>query len=256
MPDVIQKVDFKDCLQMMQPGTKKAYESIKKLMDKDDCDQIKARWKIGKMINEIKNTPKTYGSRAIENIAKCLGCHRSWLDDCDKVYDAWKRETSINARLKERDVRNRPPTWSHLVLFASERGAEQNDFIKKWKDHGWSVRELKKYMYEKVVTPTIPLPGHLKGHLRKLVVAAKTQIEHDGQLDTTIFNKIDNDADAQTEETLDLLVDAYNAEMELIASAEITTSAIEERIAILLDKFGIDPDEFWERSEDREVANA
>ncbi|WP_394822128.1 hypothetical protein [Pendulispora albinea] len=103
---------------------------------------VRARYRIGRLIKDVKGSEQRYGARAVKNLAAALGRDEATLYRFALVAEAWTEE-DLDVLLARKTPHGEPLSFSHLVELAQiqdkNRRSEMLEFALSY---GASVREL------------------------------------------------------------------------------------------------------------------
>jgi hypothetical protein len=115
MPKTIkQRVNDKRRPDQMRPELKEQCDRIRELLANNERDTVLARYQVGAIVAKVKSEDATYGTAAVDQLAKALGLDSTTLYDFAKVADEWE-ESGIEDLMGRTGARGLPLTWSHLV---------------------------------------------------------------------------------------------------------------------------------------------
>ena len=118
-------------------------EELKKLLSEVTSKDMVGRHAIGVVVNDVKNTPDTYGKEAVKQLAQDLGFEKSTMYEYANVAEAWPARDFT--KLCERRTGNGMPiTFSHLVeLIRIKNEASRAKLLEKVFEDSLSVRALR-----------------------------------------------------------------------------------------------------------------
>jgi hypothetical protein len=106
------------------------------------ADNIKARYKIGVIIAEVRAAEDRYGSRAVATLAVALGRDEATLYRYGTVAATWS-EAQVERLLDRSGVDGQPLSWSHLIYVATAPSSRREELVNQVLSEGLSVRALK-----------------------------------------------------------------------------------------------------------------
>jgi len=119
---------------------------IKKLLIEADKQDLAVRYKIAVECQEIlagDGKGKVYGAGAARKLGKALGWSKTAVYAYVAVAATWN-EKRFRELADKRDTFGRPFSWSHIMVLAAVKDAQQRHALTKQTiDNGSSVRELK-----------------------------------------------------------------------------------------------------------------
>jgi len=118
------------------------YEAIRAHLSGTGREDVRARRKVGVLIDEVKRGEGKYGARAVEQLARALGTNVHTLYRCASVSECWS-EAELEALLTQRTPRGGPLSWSHLVTLAGVEVAwSRQELTALTVREGLSVRDV------------------------------------------------------------------------------------------------------------------
>ncbi len=125
--------------------TKKLTRLKERVVAADKRD-VPARYEIAVECHEIlagDGKGKRYGAGAAERLRTTLGWSKSAVHAYVAVADTWSKEEFRKLAAK-RDKFEKPLSWTHYLVLAAEKDAEQRQaLIEQTINGGWTVRDLK-----------------------------------------------------------------------------------------------------------------
>jgi Mor family transcriptional regulator len=100
--------------QGMDRALREKCDAIEALFEKADEDEVATRYRVGALVQEVRDTKGTYGEKGVEKIASKLKRHHSTLYRCAAVADLgpWR---DIRPKAKEKGLDGHTLTWAHWL---------------------------------------------------------------------------------------------------------------------------------------------
>ncbi len=103
---------------------------------------VRARYRIGRLIADVKLSEQRYGARAVKNLAAALGRDEATLYRFALVAEAWN-EQELEILLERKTPHGEPLSFSHLVELAQvSNKTTRQEMLEFALCYGVSVREL------------------------------------------------------------------------------------------------------------------
>jgi hypothetical protein len=124
-------------------------------------DDVKARYKLGALVNEIQQDPDKYGKRGVSQLARALGYDKTLLYRHAKVAECWGLK-DLSDLQRRKGATGLSVSFSQLQLIATSASSasakKREKYIELVLAEGLSVRELKRRL-KATTTPAIPQPS-------------------------------------------------------------------------------------------------
>lgn len=122
-------------------------ETLRELLRTAPLDSP-ARYRVGRVVAELKAEPEVYGHSAVQLVAAALGQDEASLYRHARVAERWS-PAEFDSLLARRMGDGSPPTWSHLVVLASvESKSRRQQLLERLLDESLSVRRLEEVVRE------------------------------------------------------------------------------------------------------------
>jgi len=134
-------------VELMNDALRKQYKSIHNLLVEADTNNNRSRYKIAVLCLRVRDgdgMEKTYGERAVNQLANALGKKKTWVYDWARVPDAWDAK-HFEKLVARKDRFKKPLSWSHFVALSVVKDASERERLTEESlTRGWTVRELTK----------------------------------------------------------------------------------------------------------------
>jgi hypothetical protein len=107
------------------------------LLERADIDEVSTRYKVGIIVAALRDDKRTYGSRAVERLARGLGRDASTLYRYALVSDLCGEREIVSRR----NCRGAPLSWSHWEEL-TRVPTEWKVWLQRTEAEAWSVRQL------------------------------------------------------------------------------------------------------------------
>lgn len=122
-------------------------EMLRELLRAAPLDGL-ARYRVGRVVAELKAEPEVYGHSAVQVAASALGQDEASLYRHARVAERWSA-SEFDALLGRRMRDGSRPSWSHLVVLASIDSTSRRDqLLERMLDESLSVRRLEEVVRE------------------------------------------------------------------------------------------------------------
>jgi hypothetical protein len=129
-------------VRQMSPELRAQYDSLRRLLASATTNDVRARYRIGQVVAEIKTREDRYGARAVPLLAAALGRDETTLYRYASVAETWD-EGALEELLLKRMPMGEPISWSHLLELATVRSPEARArLLNETLVRGLSVRAL------------------------------------------------------------------------------------------------------------------
>ncbi|WP_394842729.1 hypothetical protein LZC95_37365 [Pendulispora brunnea] len=126
----------------MNIALRERYEELQTLLAEATGKDVRARYRIGRLIADVKGSEQRYGARAVKNLAAALGRDEATLYRFALVAEAWT-ESELETLLARKTPHGEPLSFSHLVELAQMASkSERTEMLEYALAYGVSVREL------------------------------------------------------------------------------------------------------------------
>jgi len=126
----------------MNTALRERYEELQKLLAEATGKDVRARYRIGRLIADVKVSEQRYGARAVKNLAMALGRDEATLYRFALVAEAWN-DRELEVLLARKTPHGEPLSFSHLVELAQVSNKTARDEMLEFAlNYGVSVREL------------------------------------------------------------------------------------------------------------------
>jgi len=101
----------------MNIALRERYEELQTLLAEATGKDVRARYRIGRLIADVKGSEQRYGARAVKNLAAALGRDEATLYRFALVAEAWTA-SELDVLLARKTPHGEPLSFSHLVELA------------------------------------------------------------------------------------------------------------------------------------------
>jgi len=124
------------------PALKKTYDKLKTLLVKGLVNEASAKYEIGAIVAGVKNAPKTYGTGAVNLLAKAFRHNEDTLYEWASVAEAFAQK-EFDKLLRRSSAVGIPLSFSHLIEIAKARRTKRPTLIERCLNESLTVRELR-----------------------------------------------------------------------------------------------------------------
>lgn len=131
----------------MNDALSREYADIKKLLNHVETRDVQARYDVAYRYEKVRNgdgKEKKYGAGAVKKLADALQLSKSTINDYANVAQTWPQKRTFVSLAKKKGKFGKNLSWSHFVLIATAKDAEQREkLLDATLKNGWSVEYLK-----------------------------------------------------------------------------------------------------------------
>jgi hypothetical protein len=131
-----------DAVTPLSSNLQPIYETVRDLLAGSARDEVRSRHRVGVLIAQVKRAPGTYGTHAVEELARRLNASVPTLYRHSMVAECWS-EPALGDLMNRTTPHGQPLSWSHLVLLAGVTSANRRTvLLERALEEGLSVRAL------------------------------------------------------------------------------------------------------------------
>ena len=183
----------------MTPELREQYNVVRKLLSTTTAADARARYRVGSVVLEIKQSEDRYGTRAVALLGAALCRSEATLYRYSAVAEAWT-SNEVEEILLQRMPGGEPISWCHLQEIAIAPREKRESLLRKTLAKGLSHREITELARgERVKLPqnqrgSDGKPARPLAHLEQIATACEA-IEHlaidDGLLERVLASNPD-----------------------------------------------------------------
>ncbi|WP_394832168.1 hypothetical protein LVJ94_37195 [Pendulispora rubella] len=216
----------------MNIALRERYEELQTLLAEATGKDVRARYRIGRLIADVKGSEQRYGARAVKNLAAALGRDEATLYRFALVAEAWTA-SELETLLARKTPHGEPLSFSHLVELAQmSNKSERTEMLEYALAYGVSVRELIDAIAdtgEGRGDSATDVPPSIDSLLRR-VASTCNAVQRKIEISERLLSQLDSGATGRTEAKSGLALD------ELLARAVLSQRAILEASARSIEK--------------------
>jgi hypothetical protein len=125
----------------MNPELRGQYHAVRKILSTTTASDLRARYRVGVVVLEVKRSEDRYGTRAVALLGAALSRSETTLYRYSAVAEAWT-ETEVEEILLKKLPGGEPVSWCHLQEIAAAPQERREALLKDAFAKGLSLREL------------------------------------------------------------------------------------------------------------------
>lgn len=146
----IQRRESEEAIAQMSPALHKVYEDVSKRYTAIERDNLLRVHGLGGRLKKVVGDETKYGEGAVEKLAKAMNVSADFFYATIRMAEAYTKE-ELEKWIKDGEAGGYVLTYSNMRLLTTiHDGRKRNSLINQMIAGGWSYRELRKHVQEKL----------------------------------------------------------------------------------------------------------
>ncbi|WP_394824984.1 hypothetical protein [Pendulispora albinea] len=151
----------------MGDAIKSRYREARSLLRTATTGESLARYRVGRLVREIREHTDRYGNLSVGLLAAALGYDEATLHSYARVVESWPDQSEFNELLRRYMPNGSPLSWAHLLeLSIVSTRDERERLITDVLTHGLSVRDLVALVRDQDPIPASTPPSSMPNRVR------------------------------------------------------------------------------------------